>query len=61
MLNDERLLNASRALLNADVATKTSSADPKTVLLMSGLGNAWSRSFFQFNDLTAIAFILLYG
>lgn len=34
MLNDERLLNASRALLNADVATKTSSADPKTVLLI---------------------------
>lgn len=34
MLNDERLLNASRALLTADVATKTSSADPKTVLLI---------------------------
>jgi DNA polymerase-3 subunit delta len=34
MLDDERLLNASRALLNADVATKTSSADPKTVLLI---------------------------
>ena len=34
MLNDERLLNASRALLTADIATKTSSADPKTVLLI---------------------------
>ncbi|MBA4405864.1 DNA polymerase III subunit delta [bacterium] len=34
MLNDERLLNASRALLTADIATKSSSADPKTVLLI---------------------------
>jgi len=34
MLNDERLLNASRALLSADIATKTTSADPKTVLLI---------------------------
>lgn len=34
LLNDYRLLNASRALLNADIATKTSSADPKTVLLI---------------------------
>lgn len=34
MLNDERLLNASRALLSADIATKTSSADPQTVLLI---------------------------
>ncbi|MFA7229373.1 MAG: DNA polymerase III subunit delta, partial [Melioribacteraceae bacterium] len=34
LLNDERLLNASRALLNADIATKTTSADPKTVLLI---------------------------
>ena len=34
LLNDDRLLNASRALLNADTATKTSSADPKTVLLI---------------------------
>ncbi|PKL84206.1 MAG: DNA polymerase III subunit delta [Ignavibacteriae bacterium HGW-Ignavibacteriae-3] len=34
LLNDERLLNASRALLSADTATKTTSADPKTVLLI---------------------------
>lgn len=34
MLNDERLLNASRALLTADIATKSSSADQKTVLLI---------------------------
>lgn len=34
LLNDERLLNASRALMNADLATKTTAADPRTVLLI---------------------------
>jgi len=34
LMSDERLLNASRALLNADLATKTTNADPRTVLLI---------------------------
>jgi DNA polymerase III subunit delta len=34
LMSDERLLNASRALLNADLATKTTSANPQTVLLV---------------------------
>jgi len=34
LMSDERLLNASRALLNADIATKTTSANPQTVLLI---------------------------
>ncbi len=34
LMSDERLLNASRALLNADLATKTTSANPQTVLLI---------------------------
>ena len=33
-MKDERLLNASRALLEADLSVKTSSADPKTILIM---------------------------
>ncbi len=32
-MKDERLLNASRALLTADLSVKTTSADPKTVLV----------------------------
>ncbi|MFA5803227.1 MAG: DNA polymerase III subunit delta [Melioribacteraceae bacterium] len=34
LMSDERLLNASRALLNADLAVKTTSTDYRTVLLM---------------------------
>lgn len=34
LMSDERLLNASRALMNADMATKTTSADQRTVLLV---------------------------
>lgn len=48
MMNDERLLNASRALLNADIAVKTTSADPRTVLLAlisEMLGHEVSSSF----------------
>jgi len=33
-MKDERLLNASRALLEADLSVKTSSSDPKTILVM---------------------------
>jgi DNA polymerase-3 subunit delta len=33
-LKDERLLNASRALLQADLAVKTSASEPKTVIVM---------------------------
>ena len=33
-MRDERLLNASRALLQADLAVKTSASEPKTVLVM---------------------------
>jgi len=33
-MKDERLLNSSRALLQADLAVKTSSSEPKTILLM---------------------------
>ena len=33
-MKDERLLNASRALLEADLSVKTSSSDPKTILIM---------------------------
>jgi len=34
LMNDNRLLNASQALYNADLATKTTSADPKTTLMI---------------------------
>jgi len=34
LMSDERLLNASRALLNADLAIKTTATDQRTVLLM---------------------------
>jgi DNA polymerase III subunit delta len=34
LMNDRRLLNASRALLNADLAVKTTASDPRIVLLM---------------------------
>jgi DNA polymerase III subunit delta len=34
LMTDERLLNASRALLNADIATKSTSASQQTVLLI---------------------------
>jgi len=34
LMSDERLLNASRALLNADLAVKTTATDHRTVLLM---------------------------
>ena len=33
LMHDARLLNASRALLEADLAVKTSAAEPKTVLI----------------------------
>ena len=33
LMNDSRLLNASRALLEADLSVKTSASDPKTVIL----------------------------
>ncbi|MBI1936774.1 MAG: DNA polymerase III subunit delta [Ignavibacteriales bacterium] len=33
-MSDERLLNATRALLNADLAVKTSAADSKTILVL---------------------------
>lgn len=33
-MSDQRLLNASRALLNADLAVKTSAADSKTILVL---------------------------
>ena len=33
-MKDERLLNASRALLEADLSVKTSSSDHKTILVM---------------------------
>lgn len=34
LMNDERLLNASRALLNADLAVKTTSSDPFSIILI---------------------------
>jgi DNA polymerase III subunit delta len=34
LMNDLRLLNASRALLNADLSVKTTATDPKIVLLV---------------------------
>lgn len=34
LMDDKRLLNASRALLNADINVKTTATDSKTVLLM---------------------------
>lgn len=34
LMSDERLLKAANALLNADLAVKTTSAEPKTVLLV---------------------------
>jgi DNA polymerase III subunit delta len=34
LMSDQRLLNASRALMNADMNTKTTSADQRTVLLV---------------------------
>jgi DNA polymerase-3 subunit delta len=39
LMSDEKLLNSSRALLNADLAVKTSVSDPKSILmvLISGM------------------------
>lgn len=47
-LDDERLLNASRALLNAEISLKTTSVDSKTILLVlisEILGSAIPNSF----------------
>lgn len=33
-MSDERLINASRALLDADISVKTTAADPKNILLV---------------------------
>jgi len=39
LMSDEKLLNSSRALLNADLAVKTSTSDPKSIIsvLITGI------------------------
>ncbi len=48
LMSDDKLYNASKALLNADIATKTTAADPKTVLqilISELLGEAVTSNF----------------